>query len=213
MAYCILSDIPQKYLLQTKWNFFGEYHGKNYLDGHFGLLSKWIKEAEKAQSILNKKECIEYLQNQINNNNKYKKTINNINNKYSNNLDVNFIIYNREQRPDIINQLNFPDFSSYQCLTSIYNNENYIINGYSTSELKDGICLKSKIIKKKDNRETKKTIEKNKKNIKIITQTHNKLEIRKEYIKKQNIDLDINMEDIIFGEKEVFIDLMNIDKD
>jgi hypothetical protein len=211
IGHCILLDIPQKYSLQTQWNFFGEYHGKNYLDGHFGLLSKYIKEAEKAQSISNKEECIKYLQSQILTSNEYKENMVKKREKYPDKLDVEFLIYNREERPDIINQLSFSDFSSYQCMTSKYGKGEQIIKGYATSNLKDGISLKSKIIKKKDIRQTKKTIEKNIKNIKVITQTHSKLEKRKDYIKKQNIELDIDMEDIIFSNKTVYIDLMDID--
>ena len=35
------------------------------------------------------------------------------NKNYSNNLNINFEIYNREKRSDIINQLDFNDFSFY----------------------------------------------------------------------------------------------------
>jgi hypothetical protein len=212
MAHCNLLEIPKEYSLQTKWNFFAEYHGKNFLDGHFGLLSRMIKEAEKAQSISNKEECIQYLENQIKSCNENKENMNKKNMKYPNELDVNFIIYNREERPDIINQLDFPDFSSYQCMTSEYKEGKYNINGYTTSTLKDGISLKSKIIKKKDTRETRRTIDKNStKKLKFITQTHNKLQKRKNYINKQKIELDTDMEDVVFGTKEVYIDLMDTD--
>jgi hypothetical protein len=212
IAHCNLIEIPQKYSLQIQWNFFGEYHGKNFLDGHFGLLSRMIKEAEKAQSIINKEECIQCLENQIKSCNENKENMNKKNMKYPNELDINFIIYNREERPDIINQLHFSDFSSYQCMTSEYNEGEYNINGYTTSLLKDGISLKSKIIKKKDTRETRRTIDKNSiKKLKFITQTHNKLQKRKNYINKQKIELDMDMEDVIFGTKEVYIDLMDID--
>jgi hypothetical protein len=149
IAHCILSDIPQKYSIQIKWNFFGEYHGKNYLDGHFGLLSRWIKEAEKAQKISNKEECIKYLENQIKISNENKENMITRNKKYSLKLNSNFSIYNREDRPKYINQLSFSDFSSYQCITSQYNQGLYTIKGYMSSELKDGISLKTKITKKK----------------------------------------------------------------
>src|SRR5579871_6868501 len=130
--------------------FFGEYHGKNFLDGHFGLLSRWIKEGEKAQLISNKEDCIQYLQNQIKNYNEDKKNMIIKNKKYPDELDINFIVYNREEKSDIINQLYFADFSSYQYMTSQYIEGKHIINGYTTSTLKDGISLQSKIIKKKN---------------------------------------------------------------
>ena len=34
-----------------KHNFFAEYHGKNYVDGHFGRLSQWFKKIEAVQKI------------------------------------------------------------------------------------------------------------------------------------------------------------------
>ena len=128
MAYCIATDIPQKYSLQTKWNFFGEYHGKNYLDGHFGLLSRWIKEAEKAQNIPNKEVYIEVLQDQIKTSNEHKQNMKTKNKKYPNELCNEFLIYDREDRPEVINQLSFPDFSLYQCITSDYNNRKILYN-------------------------------------------------------------------------------------
>src|SRR5579871_1790764 len=107
------------------------------------------------------------------------------NKKYSDELDINFIIYNREERPDIINQLYFTDFSSYQYMTSQYTDRKYIINGYTISILKNSISIQSKIIKKKDTREIKRTIDKKStKKFKIITQTYSKLEKRKKYIKE-----------------------------
>src|SRR5579871_2855951 len=134
------------------------------------------------------------------------------NKKYPDKLDIDFIIYNRKERPYIINQLYFADFSSYQCMTSQYTEGKHIINSYTISTLKDSISLQSKIIKKKDTRETKRTIDKKStKKFKIITQIHSKLEKRKKYIKEQKIQLDINMEDIIFSDKDVYIDLIVID--
>jgi LAS superfamily LD-carboxypeptidase LdcB len=96
-------------------------------------------------------------------------------------------------------------------MTSQYIKGEHIINGYTTSALKDGISLNSKIIKKKDTRETKRTT--NKKSIKkskIITQTHNKFEKRKKYIKDQKIKLNINIEHVIFNNQDIYIDLINI---
>ena len=34
-----------------KHNFFAEYHGKNFVDGHFGRLSQWFKKIEAVQKI------------------------------------------------------------------------------------------------------------------------------------------------------------------
>src|SRR5579871_5292187 len=97
------------------------------------------------------------------------------NKKYPDELDINFIVYNREERPDIINQLYFTDFSSYQYMTSQYKEGKHIINSYTISTLKNGISLQSKIINKKDTKETKRTIDKKStKKFKIITQTYSK---------------------------------------
>src|SRR5579871_3184555 len=123
-----------------------------------------------AQLISNKEDYIQYLQNQIKNCNEDKKNMIIKNKKYPDKLDINFIVYNREERLDIINQLHFADFSSYQYMTSQYTEEKYIINSYTISTLKDGISLQSKIIKKKDIRETRRTIDKKSmKKFKIIT--------------------------------------------
>src|SRR5579871_6616808 len=101
------------------------------------------------------------------------------NKKYPDELDIDFIIYNREERPDIINQLYFTDFSSYQYITSQYIERKYIINSYTISTLKDGIFFQSKIIKKKDTKETRRIIDKKSiKKFKIIIQIHSKLEKR-----------------------------------
>src|SRR5579871_5838678 len=102
-----------------------------------------------AQLISNKEDYIQYLQNQIKNYNKDKKNMIIKNKKYPDKLDIDFIIYNREERPDIINQLYFTDFSSYQCITRQYIEKKYIINSYNISTLKDGISHQLKIIKKK----------------------------------------------------------------
>jgi len=110
IAYSILSDIPQKYSLQIQWNLFGEYHGKNLLDGHFGLLSRYIKEGEKCQNIKNKEECIAYLENQIRLSNNNKESLSTEKMKYPDLLSIKFEIYNREVRPSKINQLCFTDF-------------------------------------------------------------------------------------------------------
>src|SRR5579871_5112154 len=97
-------------------------------------------------------------------------------------------------------------------MTSQYIEEKYIINSYTISTLKDDISLQSKIIKKKDTKETRRTIDKKStKKFKIIIQIHSKLEKRKKYIKKQKIQLDINITDIIFSDKNIYIDIMDID--
>jgi hypothetical protein len=97
-------------------------------------------------------------------------------------------------------------------MTSQYIEGKHIINSYTTSTLKDSISLQSKIIKKKDTRETRRTINKKSiKKFKIITQIHSKLEKKKQYIKKQKIQLDINMTDVIFSDKDVSVDIMDID--
>src|SRR5579871_1089540 len=107
------------------------------------------------------------------------------NKKYPDELDIDFIVYYREERPDIINQLYYADFSSYQYMTSQYIEGKHIINSYTISTLKDDISLQSKIIKKKDTRETKRIIDKKStKKFKIIIQIHSKLEKRKKYIKE-----------------------------
>lgn len=58
LIYYILKEFKQeKNLEKTQMNYFAEYHGKNEVDGNFGVLTRWFKEGEMANQV----ECIENL--------------------------------------------------------------------------------------------------------------------------------------------------------
>ena len=44
-------DIASQLKGGFKHDYFVEYHGKNFVDGHFGRLSQWLKKIESYQSI------------------------------------------------------------------------------------------------------------------------------------------------------------------
>jgi hypothetical protein len=93
---------PQKNFI---WNYFNEYHGKNLVDGHFGLLSRWLKDFESSNYI----NTIEDVVNVFN----YKLINSNTD------LDIDFIIYRRnEPRQDIV-KLKIMEFKSYLSFTHL----------------------------------------------------------------------------------------------
>ena len=46
MAYFFLVDVPSIFGTKVHWNMFAECHGKSIVDGHFGLLSRWVEQIE-----------------------------------------------------------------------------------------------------------------------------------------------------------------------
>ena len=61
--YCELSTF---YNIQCYINFFTEYHNKNAVDGHFGILSHWFIEGEKIQNIFTINDLMSLFQNKAN---------------------------------------------------------------------------------------------------------------------------------------------------
>lgn len=51
LAHYLLKVVPVEYNIQVTWNFFGEHHGKSIVDGHFGMLSKLIKDIENWHQV------------------------------------------------------------------------------------------------------------------------------------------------------------------
>lgn len=47
----IFEKIHKKMKIEIKMNFFTEYHGKSFVDGHFGTVSKWLKECMLVKDI------------------------------------------------------------------------------------------------------------------------------------------------------------------
>ena len=60
---CQLSNL---YKIQCFVNFFTEYHGKNAVDGHFGVLSRWFIEGKSIQNIFTLNDLKNLFQNKAN---------------------------------------------------------------------------------------------------------------------------------------------------
>lgn len=130
-----------------QWNFFGEYHGKSLVDGHFGLLSRWLSEGEKSRPVENMQSCIDLMREKINGSNALKSD--------AAKLSVQFRIYDRAERPAMKTQLRFPRFSDYHCFTSTHQSGGWAIHGFITSERVGGTLLDGKVASPPDTRKTK----------------------------------------------------------
>jgi hypothetical protein len=131
----------------VQWNFFGEYHGKSLVDGHFGLLSRWLSEGEKSRPVENVQSCIDLMQEKIHGSNALKSD--------GDKLSVQFKIYNRAERPAMMTRLKSPKFSDYYCFTSTHQSGGWVIHGFATSERVDGTLLAGNVECRPDNRKTK----------------------------------------------------------
>lgn len=47
----VFENVHKTLKINIKVNFFAEYHGKNIVDGHFGTISKWLKECLTHKEI------------------------------------------------------------------------------------------------------------------------------------------------------------------
>ena len=71
LMHFIFNYLPSIYNKKFFLNYFVEYHGKNIVDSHFGILSKWFKEGESIQYIYTIDELINYFKNKTQNYNNY----------------------------------------------------------------------------------------------------------------------------------------------
>lgn len=61
---CTLPTLHRAHQLSTHLHYFAEKHGKSAVDGHFSLLSRWLKQAAAQQQILTTSELIRALERQ-----------------------------------------------------------------------------------------------------------------------------------------------------
>jgi hypothetical protein len=61
--YYICCELSKFYNIQCFINFFAEYHGKNIVDSHFGILSHWFNDGEVVQNIFTINDLINLFQN------------------------------------------------------------------------------------------------------------------------------------------------------
>ena len=146
LAHFLLTSVPIKFGVQVTWNFFGEHHGKSIIDGHFGLLSRIMKDIEKRQHIDTIGTLIGCLRERFDRNNRVSK---------NKGVQVHFFIYDREERAKYINTLTIKNLCDYYFFESCVSNENTRIRSkvYSNSEqVPENIKTKTKRIE--DNRKT-----------------------------------------------------------
>lgn len=63
MLYFIFREImDEQFFFSIKMNYFTEYHGKNMVDGHFGVLTSWLKDGENTNEIKNIDQLINFFQ-------------------------------------------------------------------------------------------------------------------------------------------------------
>ncbi|CAG8808782.1 6489_t:CDS:2, partial [Dentiscutata erythropus] len=80
---CFWADLCQG---KIYLNYFTEYHGKSIVDGHFGVLSRWLSEGEATRNIYTIEDLIGFFQEKTNQNHINSKT-----------PIINFDIYSRTQ--------------------------------------------------------------------------------------------------------------------
>ena len=61
---CTLPALHRTHRLSTHLHYFAEKHGKSAVDGHFSLLSRWLKQAAAQQQILTTSQLIDALRQQ-----------------------------------------------------------------------------------------------------------------------------------------------------
>ena len=84
LLHFVCEVLPEKFPRKLfLLNFFGEYHGKNVVDGHFGILSRWFAEGERVRYILNIQDLICWLRRKAG--------------SEVTNINVVFEIYSRQQ--------------------------------------------------------------------------------------------------------------------
>lgn len=85
-------------------NFFAEYHGKNIVDGHFGVLSRWFSEGEATWIIKNIDDLIQFFQDKA---------------SRSSMRNINFELYSRSSPRNHIHRLVINNFRSYLSLVKV----------------------------------------------------------------------------------------------
>ena len=104
LAHFLLNFLPVTFGIQVTWNFFAEHHGKNIVDGHFGLLSRTIKDLEKNTYLDTLPKLIGCLGSRFFQNNLV---------STNRGVNFNFYTYDRESRDKNINILNIKNLCDF----------------------------------------------------------------------------------------------------
>ena len=145
LAHFILTCVPFEFNVQVTWNFFGEHHGKSIIDGHFGLLSRLIRDIEKDEYIDSIQKLIWCLKGRFDR----------INIK-SKKIRVWFFVYDRREREKYINILNIQNLCDFYFFESVVRNNKIVIRAKVRTNSENYIeNLKTSIKKVEDKRKTK----------------------------------------------------------
>ena len=136
LMHFIFNHLPSLYNKRFFLNFFAEYHGKNIVDSHFGVLSKWFSEGEAIQNIHTLEELIDFFRSKI---------------QFSSN--ILFDIYLCTQPRNNIHKLTMDNFFSYLSFTKF--NIKLYASTLSIFNIKNYIEISFKIKITKDTRKTK----------------------------------------------------------
>ena len=123
LAHYLLNIVPVEYNIQVTWNFFGEHHGKSIVDGHFGLLSRILKDIEnwdQVRTIDNLIFLLRQRERQIKSP------------QVGDQVMWHFNNYDRINRPNFINLLNIKNMCDFYF--------------FESSILDNNICLRAKFL-------------------------------------------------------------------
>ena len=85
-------------------NFFTEYHGKNICDSFFGVISRWLSDAEKCERVDTIPDLIRVLKSKT---------------STSRNIDAQFIVYERPQGRGTVHKLKIAHFYLYMSFATV----------------------------------------------------------------------------------------------
>ena len=153
VAHFLLVDLPKFFKINVEWNTFAECHGKSIVDGHFGLLSRWINDIETKQKISSIDSLIHLLNQKLINSNFKIKDVNE-------ELFIHFFEYTQNSRPKMYKKLYIPNITHYYHFESEFNLNSGLVC-LKIKMLKDShryqenVCSKIKVIEQKETRQTK----------------------------------------------------------
>ena len=153
VAHFFAVDVPKMFKVDVEWNTFAECHGKSIVDGHFGLLSRWMKKIETKNKVSSIDVLIQLL---------HQKVINS-NIKYENIYDellINFFVYKQNDRPKTYKKLCIPNIRNYYHFKSEFNLNSglvcFKIKMLTDSEkYQENVGSKIKVTEKTETRQTK----------------------------------------------------------
>jgi hypothetical protein len=112
---------PRLNLDRLQWNFFVEYHGKNFCDSHFSLVSRFLRDGLRKESLTLKteQELVTFLEAAVKSSNELKARRLSLRKKplpegfNTEPLDVKFFLYTREVTPQTKPQMVMAGFKSF----------------------------------------------------------------------------------------------------